>query len=86
MSETGVTTPRGKVITDEQGKPIRLEAGVGIAQASGLGAEKLAPVSGGHRRMENVQADFKERKDDLYSRYRLAHVKDQVISPRPGSS
>ncbi len=24
MSETGVTTPGGKVITDEQGKPIRL--------------------------------------------------------------
>jgi hypothetical protein len=70
MSETGVTTPRGKVITDEQGEPIRSEAGVGIAQAAGLGPEKLVQVSGGHRSMENMQADFKERKGDLDSRYR----------------
>jgi hypothetical protein len=72
MSKIGGTTPRGKVIFDEQGKPTRLEGGVGIVQAAGLGPEKLARVSGGHRRMESVQADFKERKGDLYSRHRLA--------------
>jgi hypothetical protein len=31
MSETGATTPRGKIITDERGKPIRLEAGEEVA-------------------------------------------------------
>jgi hypothetical protein len=72
MSETGVTTPRGKVLTDEQGKPIRLGAGEGIAQAAGFRPEKLAEVAGEHRTMENVQAHFRERRDDLYSRYRLA--------------
>jgi len=45
MSETGVTTPRGKVITDEQGKPIRLEAGVGIAQRHLASGRKSWPRS-----------------------------------------
>ena len=82
MSETGVTTPRGKIITDEQGKPIRLETGEGIAQAAGFRPERLARVSGEHWTMENVQKHFKERRDDLYSRYRLARTpeeKQQVI-------
>jgi ribosomal protein S15P/S13E len=72
MSETGVTMPRGKIITDEQGKPIRMEAGEGIAQAAGFRPERLARISGEHWTMENVQKHFKEKKDDLYSRYRLA--------------
>lgn len=72
MAEAGVTTARGKIITDEQGKPIRLGTGEGIAQAAGFRPERLATVSGEHRTMENVQAHYKERRDDLYSRYRLA--------------
>ena len=77
MSETGVTTPRGKIITDEQGKPIRLEAGEGVAQAAGFRPERLARVSGEHWTMENVQKHFKEKKDDLYSRYRLAKTPEE---------
>jgi hypothetical protein len=82
MTEKGVTTPRGKIITDEQGKPIRLGTGEGIAQAAGFRPERMATVSGEHRTMENVQAHFKERRDDLYSRYRLARTpedKQKVI-------
>ena len=77
MSETGVTTPRGKIITDEQGKPIRLEAGEGVAQAAGFRPERLARVSGEHWTMENVQKHFKEKRDDLYSRYRLAKTSEE---------
>ena len=72
MSETGVTTPRGKIITDEQGKPIRLSAGEGFAQAAGFRPERMARISGEHWTMENVRKHFKEKRDDLYSRYRLA--------------
>lgn len=72
MSEAGATTPRGKTITDEKGKPIRLGAGEGIAQAAGFRPERLARISGEHRTMENVQKHFKKKRDDLYSRYRLA--------------
>jgi ribosomal protein S15P/S13E len=74
MSDTGATTPRGKVITDQQGEPIRLGAGEGGVQAAGFRPERLATVSGEHRTMENVQAHFRERRDDLYSRYRLART------------
>ena len=77
MSDTGVTTPRGKVITDEQGKPIRLGAGEGIAQAAGFRPERLARISGEHWTMENVQKHFKEKRDDLYSRYRLARTPEE---------
>jgi hypothetical protein len=77
MSETGVTTPKGKVITDEQGKPIRLGAGEGIAHAAGSCPERLARVSGEHWTMENIHGHFKERRDDLYSRYRLARTSEE---------
>jgi ribosomal protein S15P/S13E len=77
MAETGATTPKGKVITDEQGKSIRLGAGEAIAQATGFRPERLARVSGEHWTMENVQKHFKEKRDDLYSRYRLARTLDE---------
>ena len=82
MTEKEVTTPRGKVITDERGKPIRLGAGEGIAQAAGFRPERLARISGEHWTMENVQAHSKEKRDDLYSHYRLARtpeVKQGII-------
>jgi len=47
MSEAGVATPRGKIITDGQGKPIRLESGEGVAQAAGFRPERLARISRG---------------------------------------
>ncbi len=74
MSEAGVTTLRGKIITDEQGRPIRLGKGESISQAAGFRPERLARVSGEQRTMENVQEHFKERGDDLYSRHRLART------------
>ncbi len=77
MAETGVTTPRGKIITDEEGKPIRLGAGEGVAQAAGFRPERLARVSGEHWTMENVQKHFKEKRDDIYSRYRLAKTPEE---------
>ena len=77
MSETGVTTPRGKIITDEQGKPIRLGAGAGIAQAAGFRPERLARISKEHWTMENIKVHFKEKRDDLYSRYRLARTPEE---------
>jgi len=77
MSETGVTTPRRKIVTDEQGKAIRLGAGEGIAQAAGFRPERLARISGEHWTMENFQAHFKKKRDDLYSRYRLARTPEE---------
>jgi hypothetical protein len=77
MITKGATTLRGKIITDQKEKPIRLEAGKGVAQAAGFRPERLARISGEHWTMETVQKHFKEKRDDLYSRYRLAKTSEE---------
>jgi hypothetical protein len=37
----------------------------------------LARISGEHWSIENVQKHFKDKKDDLYSRYRLARTPEE---------
>ena len=76
MADRGATTPRGKVLTDEKGKPIQLGTGEAIAQAAGFRPERLARVCGEHWSMENVRSDFKGGRDDLYARYRLAKTQE----------
>src|SRR5512147_813135 len=77
MADQGATTSRGKALTDEKGKPIQLGTGEAIAQAAGFRPERLADVSREHWTMENVNGNFKGRRDDLYSRYRLAKTPEQ---------
>ncbi len=64
-------------MTDEQGKPLRLSIPEANAQAAGFRLERLAEVSGEHRTMSNVQAHFTDRRDTLYSRYRLARTEGE---------
>jgi len=40
MAGKGTTTPRGKVLTNEQGKPSRLETDEAVAQAIGFMPER----------------------------------------------
>ncbi len=77
MTEKGATTPTGKVLTDEQGKPIRLRAPEAVAQTIGFRPSRLSGISGEHRTMTNVQSYFNSRRDDLYSRYRLARTPEE---------
>ena len=72
MADQGATTPRGKILTDEQGKPIRLGYRRIDRPSRGLPPERLARNSREHWTMENVRINFKDRRDDLYARYRLA--------------
>ena len=51
--------------------------GEAIAQAAGFRPERLAQVSREHWTMENVKSNFKGRRDDLYSRYRLAKTPEE---------
>jgi hypothetical protein len=64
--------PKGESPHRWTGKTNHLEPAEGIAQAAGFRPERLARVSGEHHTVENIQAHFKEKRDDLYSRYRLA--------------
>ena len=76
MADRGATTARGKVLTDEKGKPIQLGTGEAIAQTAGFRPERLARVSGEPWTMGNVRSNFKERRENLYARYRLAKTAD----------
>jgi len=44
---------------------------------AGIRPERLPTVSGDHRTMENAQAHFKEKRDDLYFRYRLVRTSEE---------
>jgi hypothetical protein len=77
MADRGATTPAGKVLTDEQGKPIRLSGGEAAAQAIGFRPERMSEVSGEHWTMENVKKHFAEKRTDLSARYRLSQTQEE---------
>ncbi len=77
MAEVGATTPKGKIMTDEKGKPIRLDTGEAITQGIGFRPERMSEISGEHRTMQNVKSYFTDKRDDLYARYRLAKTDEQ---------
>jgi len=77
MADRGATTPTGKVLTDEQGEPVRLSGGEAAAQAMGFRPERMAQISGEHWTMENVKKHFAEKRNDLYARGRLAKTQEE---------
>jgi hypothetical protein len=77
MYEEGATTPRGKIIYDEEGKPIQLTAGEALGQAAGFRPERLAQAGMEKRVLSNVEEHFKERRDDLYAKYVLAKTPEE---------
>ncbi len=77
MAEQVATTPSGKVLTDEQGKPIRLSGAEANVRAMGFRPERMAQIFGEHWTMENVKKHFAEKRSDLYARYRLAKTPEE---------
>ena len=77
MADRGATSPSGKVLTDEQGDPIRLSGGEAAAQTIGFRPERMAQISGELWTMENVKKHFAEKRNDLYARSRLAKTQEE---------
>ena len=77
VADRGATTFTGKVLTDDQGKPIRFSGGEAAAQAMGFRPERIAQISGEHWTMENVKKLFAEKRNDLYARSRLAKTQEE---------
>ncbi len=75
MTTQGATTPAGKILFDEHGKPIRETTGEAIAQVMGFRPERIAEASKTHREYTNIQANFTERRNDIYAKARLAMEK-----------
>ena len=72
MATRGATTPAGKVMFDAKGRPIKLTAGETLAQAAGLRPARTAAISEEKRVEKNIEAFFKDSRDNLYQEYRLA--------------
>ena len=72
MATEGPTTPSGKVLFDEKGNPIRETTGEAAAQAVGFRPERIAAASETHREYTNLQANFRNRRNDLFAKARLA--------------
>jgi uncharacterized protein YaaR (DUF327 family) len=77
MTEHGATTPKGKVITDEKGRPIQETTAEGITQAFGFRPERISEASQTHREFANIESHFADRMNDLYARFRLATTADE---------
>ena len=72
MAAQGATTPAGKIIFGEKGKPIRETTGEAIAQAVGFRPPRISAATETHRECTTLQANFTERRKDLYAKARLA--------------
>ena len=72
MAAQGATTPAGKVLFDEKVNPIRETTGEAIAQTIGFRPERIAAASETHREYTNLQANFAERRNDLFAKARMA--------------
>jgi hypothetical protein len=79
MATQGATTPTGKVLFDEKGKPIRENIGEAIAQGLGFRPERIAAQAKTHQEYTNIQGNFSERRGDLYAKAKLAMGKPEEL-------
>ena len=79
MATEGATTASGKVLFDAEGKPIRQTTGEAAAQAVGFRPERTAAAAETHREYTNLQANFANRRNDLYAKARLAADKPATL-------
>ncbi len=77
MYAEGATTPTGKIIYDEEGKPIRLTSGEALSQAAGFRPERLARAGMEKRVLSNIEGHSKDIRDDLYAKFRLARTEEE---------
>lgn len=78
MAMEGATTPTGKTMFDEEGKPVTLTAGETARQALAIRPERIAVIGKEKRSLQNVETHYSETRDDLYSKLRLAKPTDRA--------
>lgn len=72
IATAGATTPTGKILFDEEGRPIQLTGPEAVGQAMGFRPEKVARAGQEVRVLGNVEAHYKAKRDNLYAKFRLA--------------
>ncbi|MCK7505002.1 MAG: hypothetical protein MZV70_13595 [Desulfobacterales bacterium] len=71
MTADGATNPRGKVLFDEKGKPVRLTGTEAAGQAMGFRPYRTSMLSSTKRIADNVELHYSEKRGKLYDRLRL---------------
>ena len=72
MATEGATTPTGKVMFDEEGKPVTLTPGETAAQVLGFRPERISVLGKEKRSFANVEQHYSDQRDDLYSKLRIS--------------
>lgn len=72
MATEGATTPTGKMMFDEQGRPIQLTPTEAAAQTVGFRPERISVLGKEKRSLANVEQHYSDKRDDLQSKLRLA--------------
>jgi hypothetical protein len=73
----GATTPKGKVLFDAEGNPLKLSAAEAIGQAAGFRPERMSESSQTHRVLSNIETHWKEVRDNLTAKFRMASPEDR---------
>jgi hypothetical protein len=72
QSSEGLTTTRGKVIKDPQGKAIMPTTGENIATGLGFRPSRLARMSDHYRQFGNIRKFYGDWRGDIFTKFRLA--------------
>jgi hypothetical protein len=78
LTETG-DHAQGEFLDRRGGEAGPPGGGRGGGQAAGFRPETLARAAGEYRTTEIIRAHFKEKRDDLYSRYRLLRTPEEKL-------
>lgn len=70
----GARTPQGKVLFDQEGKPIVATPGEAAFQTAGFRPARMAGLSGEHRSMTNVVRHYNDKRGEIYDRFALART------------
>jgi hypothetical protein len=76
MTTGVVTSERGKVRFDEDGKPLQLTTFEGVGQAAGFKSYRVAKSSEQEREHKDIQAHYTEMRSALMDQYAIAKTPD----------
>ncbi|RJP48800.1 MAG: PLxRFG domain-containing protein [Anaerolineaceae bacterium] len=79
MANETATTPTGRIIYDEDGKPMKLSTGEAAGQFFGLRPDKVSTSQAKQSELRNLVIYYGEKKEAIYDEFALAKTSEQRI-------
>ncbi len=76
-SQEGATTPKGKFLFDENGRPLMTTTGKTAFQLAGLRPERQAELTKDYMQSRNIEAFYTKKRQDIFTRFRLAKTREE---------